>query len=207
MNNMTTYVAKGSKALLAAIVAIALAFCTVSFDAKPAQAATNKKVAVIYFSVTGTTKSVAKKIQKATNGKLVQIRASQPYTSRDIDYDNGKSRTTIEQNSPIKTGVRPKIKNLSAIKKAIKSAKTIYVGYPIWWGQAPRIMYTLVESVSLKGKKVIPFCTSGGSRIGSSARSLKKYATISKKTKWMSGKSFDGESTLSAVKRWVKKVK
>ena len=175
-----------------------------------AHAATNKKVAVIYFSATGTTKSVAKKIQKATKGKLVQIKASKPYTSKDLNYSNDNSRTSKEQESatPIyKSKIRPGIKNISAIKKAVKNAKIVYIGYPIWWGESPLIMYSMIEKVSLKGKTVVPFCTSGSSGTGASAKHLKKRAIISAKTKWKSGKSFYGPSTQSAINKWTKRIK
>ena len=196
--------------VLASIIALVLAFGTLGVHPEAAHAATNKKVAIVYFSGTGTTKSVAKKIQKATHGKLVQIKASDPYTDADLDYDDEDSRVSKEHDSaasPAKSKVRPEIKNLSAIKKAVKKAKVVYIGYPIWWGEAPHIMYTLVEKVSLKGKTVIPFCTSASSGTGASSSHLKKCAIISSKTKWKPGKSFYGPSTQKRVSKWVKSIK
>lgn len=175
-----------------------------------ADAKTNNKVAIVYFSCTGTTKSVAKKIQRATKGKIVQIKASRPYTSKDLDYNNDNSRVNREMSSastPAKSKIRPSIKNLSAIKKAVKGAKTVYIGYPIWWGEAPHIMYSMIEKVSLKGKKVVPFTTSGSSGTGSSSKHLKSKAIISSKTKWKAGKSFYGPSTQTIINKWVKTVK
>lgn len=192
--------------ILAALVSIALAFALIPLSPMPAQAATNKKVAIVYFSATGTTKSVAKKLQKATKGTLVQIKASKPYTKKDLDYTNENSRTSKEQGSasPIyKSKIRPRIKNISTIKKAVKNAKIVYIGYPIWWGEAPLIMYSMIEKVSLKGKTVVPFCTSGSSGIGSSAKHLKRRAIVSSRTKWKSGKSFYGTSTQTAVNKWA----
>lgn len=121
-------------ALLLALVMIAGLFET---NTVQTQAASNKKIVILYFSATGTTKGVAKKIKKATNGKLIQIKATKPYTADDLDYGDENSRVTMEHNSassPAKSSVRPKIANLSAIKKAVKEADVVYIGYPIWWG-------------------------------------------------------------------------
>lgn len=195
---------------MASVIAIALAFAMLGIQPTPAHAATSKKVAIVYFSATGTTKSVAKKIQKATRGTLVQIKASKPYTRADLDYNNDNSRVSKEQNSastPAKSKVRPKIKNIAAIKKAVKNARVVYIGYPIWWGEAPHIMYSMIETVSLKGKTVVPFCTSASSGTGASASHLKKRAIISSKTKWKAGKSFYGPSTQARVSKWTKTIK
>lgn len=204
-----------SKKLLATVAltaAFALAIpaigMAVSAPVFQAQAATSK-VAVVYFSGTGTTKSVAKKVAKATKGTLMSIKASDSYTDADLDYSDDDSRVVQEHesaSSPAKSKVRPKIANLKKIKKAVKKAKTVYVGYPIWWGEAPHIMYTLVEGVSLKGKKVVPFCTSVSSGTGSSATHLKTCAKISSKTRWLKGKSFYGTSSQKTVNKWVRKV-
>lgn len=209
MGNSSVRVKKAAF-VLASLISLALAFSLLLLSPVPAHAATNKKVAIVYFSATGTTKAVAKKIQKATKGTLVQIKASKPYTRKDLDYTNDNSRANKEQGSatPInKSKIRPAIKNISAIKKAVKNAKIVYIGYPIWWGEAPLITYTMIEKVSLKGKTVVPFCTSGSSGIGASARHLKKCAIISSNTKWKSGKSFYGTSTQAAVNKWTKKIK
>lgn len=109
--------------------------------------------------------------------------------------------------SPAKSKVRPKISNIKQIQKAVKSADIVYIGYPIWWGEAPHIVYTLVESTSLKGKTVVPFSTSLSSGMGSSGSHLKTKAIISKKTKWNKGKGFYGRSSQKTVDKWVKTIK
>lgn len=173
-------------------------------------AAKKKKTVVIYFSATGTTKSVAGKIKKATKGSLIEIKASQPYTDDDLNWSDSNSRVTKEHksaSSPAKSKVRPKISNIKQIQKAVKSADIVYIGYPIWWGEAPHIVYTLVESTSLKGKTVVPFSTSLSSGMGSSGSHLKTKAIISKKTKWNKGKGFYGKSSQKTVDKWVKTIK
>lgn len=173
-------------------------------------AASGKKTVVLYFSATGTTKSVATKIKKASKGTLIEIKAADPYTDADLNYGNSNSRVTREHESaasPAESSVRPKIANESQIKKAVKKADIVYIGYPIWWGEAPHIIYTLVENTNLKGKTVVPFCTSLSSGIGQSGTHLKEKAVISSKTKWTPGRNFYGRSTQKTVNKWVKTIK
>lgn len=173
-------------------------------------AASGKKTVVLYFSATGTTKSVAAKIKKASKGTLIEIKAADPYTDADLNYGNSNSRVTREHESaasPAESSVRPKIANESQIKKAVKKADIVCIGYPIWWGEAPHIIYTLVENTNLKGKTVVPFCTSLSSGIGQSGTHLKEKAVISSKTKWTPGRNFYGRSTQKTVNKWVKTIK
>ena len=173
-------------------------------------AASGKKTVVLYFSATGTTKSVAAKIKKASKGTLIEIKAADPYTDADLNYGNSNSRVTREHESaasPAESSVRPKIANESQIKKAVKKADIVYIGYPIWWGEAPHIIYTLVENTNLKGKTVVPFCTSLSRGIGQSGTHLKEKAVISSKTKWTPGRNFYGRSTQKTVNKWAKTIK
>lgn len=109
--------------------------------------------------------------------------------------------------SPAESTVRPKIANLNAIKKAVKKADVVYIGYPIWWGEAPHIVYSLVENVNLKGGTVVPFSTSISSGLGDSAKNLKTKANISAKTKWMAGRNFYDVPSQKTVDKWVKGLK
>lgn len=79
--------------------------------------------------------------------------------------------------------------------------------YPIWWGEAPHIVYTLVENVSLKGKTVVPFSTSISSGLGSSAKHLKTKAKLSAKTKWLKGRNFYDVPSQKTVDKWIGKLK
>ena len=128
------------------------------------------KTLVVYFSATGTTKGVAEKIAKITNADLYEIKAAQEYTSADLDWHDRGSRTTKEQNDK---SARAEI---AGDKPALDGYTTVYIGYPIWWGEEPRIMDTFVESCSFDGITVIPFCTSGGSGIGRSGKNLEENA-------------------------------
>jgi flavodoxin len=105
---------------------------------------------VVYFSCTGNTKAAAQTIAGAANGTLYEITPAQPYTDADLDYNDSKSRTTVEQND---SSSRPEI---SGSVENWEQYDTVFLGYPIWWGTAPRILDTFVESYDFTGKTVIP---------------------------------------------------
>lgn len=173
------------------------------------QAKEKKNIVILYFSATGTTKGAAKRIKKATGGTLIEIKAEDPYTEEDLDYGDDDSRVVKEHetaDSPAESKVRPEIANIKAIKKAVKKADVVYIGYPIWWGEAPHIVYTMVENVSLKKKTVVPFSTSLSSGLGESAKHLKGNAKISSKTKWMKGRNFYDIPSQKTVNKWVKNL-
>ena len=127
-------------------------------------------ILVAYFSATGTTKRVAEKIAELTGADIYEIVPANPYSEADLNWNDRNSRTTKEMDDP---DVRPEIGSSDI---DLTQYKTIYLGYPIWWGDAPRIMATFVEKYNFDGKKVIPFCTSGGSGIGRSGSNLGELA-------------------------------
>lgn len=151
----------------------------------------NKKVAIIYFSATGTTEKVATYIKDATGGDLIEIVPKDKYSDADLNYSNDNCRANKEQND---SSSRPAIAN----NISTDSYDVIYLGYPIWWGDAPRIIYTFLDSHDLSGKTVIPFCTSGGSGIGSSVSYFKKNY---KNVNWLDGRRLS--TSKSEVTDWV----
>ena len=172
---------------------VSLAFS--SANANAASKSKKKKVLVVYFSATGTTKSAAKKIKKATGGTLYQIKAADPYTKADLNYDNDDCRANKEQEDG---SVRPEIKGKV---KNIRKYDVIFVGYPIWWSKEPMIIRTFLESYNLKGKIIVPFCTSGGSGISGSRKGVKAAA---KGAKIRKGKDLT-DMSYEKVKKWVEK--
>lgn len=122
---------------------------------------------VVYFSATGNTRSVAETIAELQNADLYEIVPEQPYTDVDLNYSDNSSRATVEQNDK---GARPSI---SGTIENIADYDVIYVGFPIWWGDMPRILYTFFDTYDLSGKTVIPFCTSGSSGISGAVNSIK----------------------------------
>ena len=157
-----------------------------------------EKVLIVYFSATGTTKGAAKKVKKATGGTLYRIKAAQPYTSADISYDNDDNRANTEQRDG---SVRPKIKGKV---KNIKKYDVIFIGYPIWMKKEPMIIRTFLESYNLKGKKIVPFCTSAGDGISGSMKGVRAAA---KGAKVVKGKDLTDMSGKSVAKWAKKKVK
>lgn len=156
---------------------------------------TGSKTLVAYFSATGNTKSIAESIADGLSADIYEIVPKEPYTDADLDYNDDNSRSTLEMND---SSARPEI---SGTVENFEQYDTIFLGYPIWWGDAPRIMDTFVESYDFTGKTVIPFCTSGGSGIGSSADTLEKLAGTGN---WMDGQRFSSGESAKEVQEWAK---
>ncbi len=149
---------------------------------------------VAYFSATNTTEGVAKTIADSLGADLYEITPEQPYSAADLDYHDDKSRSTIEMNDP---NARPVI---SGSVENMDQYDIVFIGYPIWWGQAPRILSTFVESYSFSGKTVVPFCTSGGSGMGSSAKNLEG---LTSGATWLSGTRLNGGASRSSIVEWI----
>ena len=135
------------------------------------------KTIVAYFSASGVTATAAKELAKEKNADLYAIEPAQKYTSADLDWRNKQSRSSLEMNDPKS---RPALKS----QKLLADYDVIYLGYPIWWGVAPRIINTFIEQAELDGKTVIPFATSGGSGVEPSVSALKASYP---KVKWQKG--------------------
>jgi flavodoxin len=153
---------------------------------------------VVYFSATGNTKAVAEKIASITGADTYEIKAAQEYTDADLDWNDSDSRTTHEQND---ASVRPEI---GSDPVSLEGYKTIYIGYPIWWGEEPRIMDTFVESYDFDGITMIPFCTSSSSGIGRSGKNLADNAGSGK---WLDGERFGGGASEEELKSWIEGLK
>lgn len=112
---------------------------------------------VVYFSATGNTRTVAETLATMQSADIYEIVPEQPYTDDDLNYNDRSTRATVEQND---SNARPAI---SGSIDNMDNYDVIYVGYPIWWGDMPRILYTFFDTYDLSGKTIVPFCTSGGS--------------------------------------------
>lgn len=156
----------------------------------------DENILVAYFSNTGTTKQVAGLIAEQTGADIYEITPENPYTSADLDYGNSASRSTTEQNN---LSVRPVI---SGTVLNMEKYDTVFIGYPIWHGQAPRIISTFLESYDFNGKTIVPFCTSHSSGIGSSDTNL--YSLCPNTVKWVKGQRFSAETTKGDVIDWMK---
>ncbi len=162
-------------------------------DSDDTVAKTNTLVA--YFSCTGTTEQIAEYISDGTSADLYEIVAADPYTDEDLDYTDSSSRTTKEQND---STARPEI---SGSVEDMSQYDIVFIGYPIWHGQAPRIISTFLESYDFSGKVVVPFCTSHSSGIGSSDTNL--HSLCSDSTTWVDGRRFASDASSDEVMEWV----
>ncbi len=174
---------------LVSLMAI-VAMCTTVYAQKG-----EGKMLVAYFSATGTTEDVAEKIAAVTGGELHEIAPEQAYTDADLDWNNRQSRSSVEMNDPKS---RPALKE----KKAnMADYDVVYIGFPIWWGVAPHIVNTFIESHDLKGKTLIPFATSGGSGISQAVAALRKaYPELN----WQDGKLLN-RADERTIRAWVEK--
>ena len=157
-------------------------------------AASGNKVLVAYFSATYTTQGVAEKIADGLNADLYEIVPEQPYTDADLNYNDNSSRSTLEMAD---ASVRPAI---SGSVENMDQYDVVFIGYPIWWGEAPRILSTFVESYDFSGKTIVPFCTSGGSGIGSSASNLEQ---LTSGAVWLSGQRLKSSDSEETIMEWV----
>ena len=155
---------------------------------------TRSDMLVIYFSRTGNTEKIAEYLIALTEADSYVIEAALPYSDDDIHYQDDNCRANKEQSD--KT-VRPEIANPI---ESIDSYDTIFLGYPIWWGQEPRIIDTFLESYDFSDKTVVPFCTSGSSGIAKSEKNIADLVPIGNQ---LEGRRFPAGATKEDVKEWI----
>lgn len=150
--------------------------------------------AVVYFSGTGNTEKIAQNFAAVLDVPVYQILPETPYTAEDLNYRNDGCRVNQEMNDDT---ARPAISNdLSALS----GIKKLYLGYPIWWGTAPRIIQTFLESVDLEGTEIYLFCTSGSSGIEKSIQELQaKYPRLNIRA----GKRFANGASPEDIQAWI----
>ena len=152
------------------------------------------KILVAYFSATGNTEGVAQKLADGLGADLYEITPSEPYTDEDLNYNNSKSRSSVEMNDP---SARPAISGTVA---NMEQYDVVFIGYPIWWGESPRIMSTFIESYNFSGKTLAAFCTSASSGFGNSDSALRSAA---KGAKWLEGRRFSAGASADDVLAWA----
>ena len=157
----------------------------------------SKKILVAVFSASGVTKRVGEEIVRVSGGDFFEIVPQKPYTSADLDWTNKRSRSSVEMND---LSARPEVANTVPNMDAYD---TVIIGFPIWWGVAPRIIETFLESYDFSGKTIIPFCTSGGSGVGRSDTALHK--NVSGDVKWAKGAQLNRPNE-NEIRKWLDKV-
>jgi len=151
------------------------------------------KKLVAYFSASGTTKKAAERLAKATGADLFEIKPKVPYSSADLNWMDKKSRSSVEMSDPAsRPEIAEKIPHLA-------DYDTVFLGFPIWWYAAPRIINTFVESYDFTGKTLAPFATSGGSGMGRTVDELRKLCP---NVNWKAGKMVNGVSD-KALADWA----
>ena len=123
---------------------------------------------IAYFSASGIAERAAKGLASAAGAALYRIEPEKPYTAADLDWTDRMSRSSEEMKDP---SSRPAIKGPCP---DLSSCGIIYIGFPIWWGVAPRIINTFIESCNLRGKRIVVFATSGGSQLAPAVKDMKK---------------------------------
>ena len=167
----------------------------VSETESKAETVSASETIVVFFSQTGVTKPIEEFIAKQKNADIYEIKAENPYTDDDIRYDSD-TRAYREQHDP---SARPAI---AGELPDLTEYDTVYLGYPIWHGQAPKIIYTFIEGVDLSGKTVVPFCTSGSSPVGTSAENLHPLAPDAV---WKDGTRFAAGTSAEEIAAWLGK--
>ena len=153
------------------------------------------KALVAYFSASGVTAGMAKKLSSAADADLFEIAAAVPYTKADLTWMDKRSRSTLEMNDRT---CRPAM----ARTPDLEPYDVIFVGFPIWWYREPSIIDTFMESYDFSGKTVVPFATSGGSGLGDSARNLQALAPGAKVAE---GKRFPARTSEAELKTWAQR--
>lgn len=131
------------------------------------------KVLVAYFSVSGVTKKVAEELAKVEKAELFEITPETPYTAADLDWTNQQSRSTLEMKDlNCRPAVTGQVENMAQYD-------VVFVGFPVWWGREPSVVDTFLDAYDFTGKKIVPFCTSGGSGIGETAKRIQEIVGAS----------------------------
>lgn len=166
-------------------------------DPTPDPTPSGGRALVVYFSCTNTTKGIADRIVEMTDAATWRINPEVAYTSEDLNYNNSSSRANREQNDP---SARPAIKGKC---ENLADYDVVFLGYPIWWGKAPKVIFTFLESHDLAGKTVVPFCTSHSSGIGSSDTDLHRLAAGAE---WKQGRRFGGSESKETIEKWIESM-
>ena len=157
---------------------------------------TMSKVLVAYFSASGVTAKLAKRLAEAIGADLHEIQPEVPYTDADLDWMNKKSRSSVEMNDKSsRPAVANKVENMEQYNR-------VFVGFPIWWYVAPTIINTFLEQYDLTGKKVIPFATSGSSGMGNTNAELTESC---KGAVLCDGRRFNTNVKATELKAWAEK--
>ena len=156
------------------------------------------KKLVAYFSASGVTARLAKNLAEAAGADLYEIKPEVPYSDADLDWNDTRARSTIEMHD---LSFRPA---LAAMDANIADYDVVFIGFPIWWYIAPTIINTFLESYDFSGKTVVPFATSGGSKMGKTVEKLRP--SVSGKAVLKEGKLLSARASKDELAKWLKEI-
>ena len=155
------------------------------------------KTLVAYFSASGVTARVAEKLASAAGADLFEIAPAEPYTKADLDWTNKQSRSSVEMNDrSCRPAIATQVENMSQYD-------TVFVGFPVWWYRQPSIIDTFLESYDFTGKKIVPFCTSGGSGLGQAPEYMQELVPAANV---LMGRRLSANVSEEELKKWVEGV-
>ena len=155
------------------------------------------KALVTYFSASGVTAKLARRLSDAINAPLYEIKPAVPYTEADLDWRNEQSRSTMEMQDK---NCRPALADTNA---PVAGADIIFVGYPVWWYREPSIIDSFLEAYDFTGKKIVLFATSGSSDIGQEAPARAEEIA---KAEVLAGKRFSTNVSADELKAWAENL-
>ncbi len=178
-------------------------FLLLSCNSNNGNSTTNNKIEtnnilIVYFSCSNNTEAIAYKIQNNLQSNIFEIIPLDPYTEEDLNYNDDSCRANQEQNDD---NCRPQISNPIV---DFNQYNSFFIGYPIWWGKLPKIMYTFFETYDFSDKNIIPFCTSGGSGITTSVNEIKQLEPNSNVD---NGKRFSSSNSQETINQWLLEFK
>lgn len=152
-----------------ALSVMALTSCGKKATAESAEpTADTPKAIICYFSATGTTKAAAERIASLAGADILEIIPAEPYTDADLDWRDSLSRSSVEMRD---LDSRPALNDSVA---NLEPYSVVFIGYPNWWNSHPTIINTFIEANNLEGKTIVPFMTSGGSKLTNSQALLRE---------------------------------
>lgn len=178
-------------------------FLLLSCNSNNDNSTTNNKIEtnnilIVYFSCSNNTEAIAYKIQNNLQSNIFEIIPLDPYTEEDLNYNDDSCRANQEQNDD---NCRPQISNPIV---DFNQYDSFFIGYPIWWGKLPKIMYTFFETYDFSDKNIIPFCTSGGSGITTSVNEIKQ---LEPNANVDNGKRFSSSDSQETINQWLLEFK
>ena len=159
----------------------------------------SSKVLVAYYSATGNTKAAAETIADAAGGELFELQPAEAYTTEDLDYNDPESRVCKEHEDPDLQDVKLE----EVTPESFSNANVVFLGYPIWWGEAAWPVNEFVKENDFTGKTVIPFCTSASSSLGDSGENLAEMVGTGE---WQEGKRFSSGAAEEEIRNWVESL-